>query len=108
MQGLCGFRGAAGISCLRKHVVECGFFDSCFTLYHCVLAADTEHSNCTDGDVRLVGGTTEGEGMIEACHNNVWGTLCYDYSLVNDTAEVAKNIVCRQLGFQPPLNDTGI
>ena len=52
----------------------------------------------------------EGEGRIEACHNSVWGTLCYDYSLTNDTAETVNSIVCRQLGFRPPLssNDTGI
>ena len=52
-------------------------------------------ANCTDGDVRLVGGSTEYEGRVELCFNKAWGTICgryYGWSS-NDI-----HVVCRQLG----------
>ena len=49
---------------------------------------------CTEGDIRLLGGTTQLEGRVSVCKNNVWGTVC-DSSWQNIDATV----VCRQLGF---------
>ena len=50
-------------------------------------------STCTQGAVRLQGGTAT-QGRVEICNNNVWGTVCDD-SWGNIDAQVA----CRQLGF---------
>ena len=52
------------------------------------------YTDCTDGDIRLVGGYNEHEGTIEVCYNQLWG-------LINDNRwnEEAANVICRQLGY---------
>ena len=49
---------------------------------------------CTDGDVRLEGGSREYVGRIEVCYNEMWGTVCDD-----DVDGLVAEVVCRQLGF---------
>ena len=52
-------------------------------------------SNCSDGDVRLVGGRNKSEGNVQMCYNKAWSSLC---SHGWDTT--AANVVCRELGYQ--------
>ena len=58
-------------------------------------AAPDTFDNCTDGELRLVGGAFEYEGRVEICYRRKWGTIC-DSSW--DTQEA--RVVCSQLGYQ--------
>jgi len=52
-----------------------------------------ETNICTQGDIRLQGGTST-QGRVEICNNNVWGTVCDDF-----WGNVDAQVACRQLGF---------
>jgi len=54
------------------------------------------HTNCSDGDVRLEGGSNPAAGRLEVCANQVWGTVCSGYYWSTSDS----NVVCRQLGYQ--------
>ena len=72
------------------------FHTSLFIFLHFLIANTTQYSNCTDGDVRLVGGGTNNEGNVQMCYKNTWGSVCDDSWGISDS-----NVVCRQLGLQP-------
>ena len=52
------------------------------------------NKGCTEGDVRLLEGSSRLEGRVEICKNNVWGTVCHTGWTVEDA-----RVVCRQLGY---------
>ena len=55
-------------------------------------------SNCSDGEVRLVGGANITLGVVEVCINNAWGTVC-NTRFGTDEAKV----ICKQLQFNPGI-----
>ena len=56
----------------------------------------TNMSPCTDGEVRLIGGSFSNKGRLEVCLNNAWGSVCDSVGVF--TRDEAK-VVCRQLGI---------
>ncbi len=55
--------------------------------------------NCTNGQVRLVGGENVTLGRVEVCINNAWGTVCNSRFGTNEA-----KVICNQLDF----SNTGI
>ena len=51
-------------------------------------------TDCSDGDIRLVGGANSLEGRVEICQNNTYITICDDF-----WDELDARVVCRQLGY---------
>ncbi len=94
LNSLCDHSDDAGVICgnnrawiLPRYIV---------ITYNCALfvAMEPMPVNCTDGDVRLIGGSSPDEGTVEICINKVFGSIC-EGSLTTRTADV----VCKQLGY---------
>ena len=62
-----------------------------------MLATFNDHANCTDGEIRLFGGSSRLEGRVEMCANRAWGTVCGQSTWSRSEREA--NVVCRQLGY---------
>ena len=55
-------------------------------------------SNCTDGDIRLVGGSTSSEGIVEMCLGRHYGYICQSESSTDYNKAI---LTCGHLGYDP-------
>ena len=101
---LCTRENEAGLTCNARKSFVCILiqlkqqkkliyrkFGMTFEL-HILLLLNT--ARCTNGDVRLVGGTTSFNGVVEMCYNEDYGTICDSGFGVPEAT-----VVCAQLGF---------
>ena len=58
---------------------------------------------CTDGSIRLVGGSNSTEGRVEVCSGGAWGTVCDDFWDITDAT-----VACRQLGYNIGKDGPGV
>ena len=54
----------------------------------------SDPAECVDGDLRLMGGDSENEGVLLVCFNRRWGTVNG-----HGWTDVDTGVACRQLGF---------
>ena len=83
----------------EQEILECNHIQSTHGLFcnpaGVVCQVDVEASNCSTGNVRLVGSGDGDEGRLEVCVNRAWGTVCSDEF---DTADAS--VACQSLnGF---------
>ena len=51
-------------------------------------------ASCDNGDLRLIGGDSEYEGLLEVCFDQRWGTINVAGWTLSDN-----QVACGQLGF---------
>ena len=89
---VCSSPHEAGVVCQGESLEVFNKITTCLSFSNDI-DKDTPYANCSDGDVRLSGGSSSNQGLLEVCINHAWGTVCND-RFSSDEALV----VCRQLG----------
>ena len=77
---------------MNNHIFQLLFIAANYIM-HFYTAISTLYTNCTDGELRLVGGADASEGRVEVCINNAWGSICSQ--LFDD---IDAGVVCQELG----------
>ncbi len=89
----------AGVVCGKLRAVVCIEIYNVLINQLTTICAGAVVTTCTQGEIRLIGGSSEFQGRVEVCNSGVWGTVCDDAFGVTD-AQVA----CRQLGYSSAGN----
>eukprot|EP00731_Ephydatia_muelleri_P030938 Em0022g452a len=68
---------------------------------HAAVLCKPTSAACSDGQIRLVNGTSRAVGRVEVCFNGEWGRVCGGSWSTREA-----DVVCRQLGFLPGNSTT--
>lgn len=63
-------------------------------LYLLVMVGTDSTTNCEEGAVRLVDGSTTESGRLDVCKSGIWGSVCGNGFSTTDAY-----VVCRELGL---------
>ena len=80
----------AAISCLEGLQT----YSTLFISYLYILVPIVHYANCSNGQLRLSGGSSPLDGRLEICYNNVWFAMCYTYSSLAN-----QKVICEALGY---------
>ena len=61
----------------------------------CIIDYEVEYANCTNGEMRLSGGSSLMNGRTEICYNNVWFAICAD----SYSSYYKVSTICGVLGY---------
>ena len=64
------------------------------SLCYFIIVNNVTESNCTEGDVHLVDGSSQYEGRVEVCVNRAWGSVC----AYSNWSSLDAKVVCNQVG----------
>ena len=79
----------AGVTCIAERMLIIKSYSNLSFIWYPFLTVV-----CANGDLRLAGSTTAGQGRVEICINETWGTICDDSWGVPDAS-----VACQALGF---------
>ena len=87
----------AAIACFNSMLItNMLIFMSCITEY------EVQYANCTNGEMRLSGGSSSMSGRTEICYDNVWFGICAG----RHSNPYDLNTICRVLGYSNQGNFT--
>ena len=78
----------------EEYLINCTFTQDHFCWNDRRAGVTCLEGECTEGEVRLVGGVNETDGRVEVCLFGYWGKVCENSWTYQDA-----QVVCKQLGY---------
>ena len=78
----------------EENLLNCTYTQDHYCSHYEDASVECLEANCTEGDVRLVGGVQKTGGYVEICFDGSWHAVCSYFWSYNDA-----RVVCKQLGY---------